>query len=302
MVAFRRYAFKTDAALCLIIDLMMGGDLSFHLARAEAQRLSEPAARYYMARVLLGLEVMHEAKIVYRDLKPENVLVDGDGRTRLSDLGLAVPLKPDMKGTAGTPGYLAPEMLQGKGYSEKVDWWSYGCMLYELVNGKGPFRTEEADKFGGETDLQKAVNRATCEMDVAWPEHFSADLKDLCGKILNRDPAARFGAAEIAAHPWFSALDWDVMRADPEPDDLGKEAAEHPPIVPGKKLNIEDASDIGEFPDLPDVTIVPEDFPEDEWLYVSEKYFQSEVVWLLQFRASQAKTAPPPSSGACAIL
>ncbi|KAH8085055.1 G-protein coupled receptor kinase [Aureococcus anophagefferens] len=121
-----KYAFKTEAALCLVIDLMMGGDLSFHLDKAEGRKMPENFVRYYSARVILGLEVMHEAKIVYRDLKPENVLVDGDGRT-LSDLGLAVPLAPGLKGTAGTPGYLAPEMLQHKPYDQSVDWWSLGA-------------------------------------------------------------------------------------------------------------------------------------------------------------------------------
>ncbi|KAH8051390.1 G-protein coupled receptor kinase [Aureococcus anophagefferens] len=265
-----KYAFKTEAALCLVIDLMMGGDLSFHLDKAEGRKMPENV-RYYSARVL-GLEVMHEAKIVYRDLKPENVLVDGDGRTRLSDLGLAVPLAPGLKGIAGTPGYLAPEMLQHKPYDQSVDWWSFGCMIYEMVNGVGPFRTEEANKFKGETNLQKAVNMATCEMDVEWPSHFSPEFTDLCKKILCRDPEKRVKIKDIMNHEWYKPLDWELMRADPDPEEIGEGKPEYPPIVPGKKLNIEDAGDIGEFEDLGDaVTLVPEDFPEKDWLYVSEK-------------------------------
>ncbi|KAK7247901.1 G-protein coupled receptor kinase [Aureococcus anophagefferens] len=300
-----KYAFKTEAALCLVIDLMMGGDLSFHLDKAEGRKMPENFVRYYSARVILGLEVMHEAKIVYRDLKPENVLVDGDGRTRLSDLGLAVPLAPGLKGTAGTPGYLAPEMLQHKPYDQSVDWWSFGCMIYEMVNGVGPFRTEEANKFGGETNLQKAVNKATCEMEIEWPSHFSPEFTDLCKKILCRDPEKRFKIKDIMNHEWYKPLDWELMRADPDPEEIGEGKPEYPPIVPGKKLNIEDAGDIGEFEDLGDaVTLVPEDFPEKEWLYVSEKYFQSEVVWLLQFREKDGGAPPPAaaSSGACQIL
>ncbi|KAH8059619.1 G-protein coupled receptor kinase [Aureococcus anophagefferens] len=244
-----KYAFKTEAALCLVIDLMMGGDLSFHLDKAEGRKMPENFVRYYSARVVLGLEVMHEAKIVYRDLKPENVLVDGDGRTRLSDLGLA-----------------------HKPYDQSVDWWSFGCMIYEMVNGVGPFRTEEANKFKGETNLQKAVNMATCEMDVEWPSHFSPEFTDLCKKILCRDPEKRIGEGK----------------------------PEYPPIVPGKKLNIEDAGDIGEFEDLGDaVTLVPEDFPEKDWL---SSEAQSEVVWLLQFRETDGGAPPPAAaSSACQI-
>lgn len=298
-----KYAYKTEVALCLIIDLMMGGDLSFHLEKCEAGKMQESFIRYYAGRVILGMDCLHKAKICYRDLKPENVLVDGDGRTRLSDLGLAVPLEENMKGTAGTPGYLAPEMILHQGYNEAVDWWSFGCMLYQMANGKGPFRTEEADKFKGITDLQKAVNAATCEMDVAWPANFTPEFTDLLKKILVRDPSKRFKIKDIMNHEWFKVMDWGIMRADPDPEEIGEGKPEYPPIVPGKKLNIEDADNIGEFEDLGDaIVLTPGDFPEEQWNFVSEKAFQAEVVWLLQFRAKHATDAPPPKSGACQIL
>ena len=99
-----KYAFQTPKKLCLIIDVMMGGDLKYHLRHAAGGRFSEDFARFYAARTLLGLEALHAAKVVYRDLKPENILVAADGRTRLSDMGLAVLEVPGLRGIAGTRG------------------------------------------------------------------------------------------------------------------------------------------------------------------------------------------------------
>ena len=113
----------------------------------------------------------------------ENILVDGDGRCRLSDLGLAA-LVPQ-KGVAGTPGYLAPEMLQGHKYGTEVDWWSFGCLLYELVSGTSPFRTQEARKLY-EGDAVASANKATLEMSVEYPSYFSDALKDLLEQLLQK--------------------------------------------------------------------------------------------------------------------
>ena len=168
-----RYAFLTNQDLFLILDLMQGGDLGFHLARKG--RLSVLEAKYYSARTLLGIADLHAFGIVYRDLKPENILMDADGTTKLSDLGLATKIKPKgLSDVCGTRGYWAPEMIRkdanGKRerYTESVDWFSFGCCVYEFLVGVSPFRTERARTWGGmdpKKDKDKAIDQALLEME-----------------------------------------------------------------------------------------------------------------------------------------
>jgi serine/threonine protein kinase len=120
------------------MDLMLGGDLKFHLINAG--RFTEKRARFYAAEVLLGLEHVHNASIIYRDMKLENVLLDHLGHCRISDLGLAVVTKTKIKGYAGTPGYTAPEMIKNKLYGPSADIFSFGVMLYRMLCGSKPFK------------------------------------------------------------------------------------------------------------------------------------------------------------------
>ncbi|KAJ8610540.1 hypothetical protein CTAYLR_009749 [Chrysophaeum taylorii] len=298
-----KYAFQTPTSLVLIIDLMMGGDLRYHHHRKE-KRFPEEWARYYGARTMLGLQALHDAGFIYRDLKPENILVADDGSTRLSDMGLAVRETPGLRGTAGTPGYCAPEMLLGKTYDRLVDWWSFGCFMYELCAHHSPFRTKDACGFNGIKEKHKAITAASCEMDIKWPASFSPDFLDLCQRLLTRDPNRRLGkqggAAELMRHPFFKSLDWDMMKAD---GFASANAPEAPPLVPGKTLNIEDMAKIGDFAELGDeVQLEPADFPQDEWSFISQRAFQSEVVWLLQWRAETAGQPSATKSKACVIF
>jgi beta-adrenergic-receptor kinase len=146
-------AFMTRKDLYLILDLMIGGDLGFHLSRKG--RFSIAEAKYYTARIVVGIAALHDLSIVYRDLKPENILMDENGRTKISDLGLACRVgSSGVSGTCGTRGYWAPEMLRrdAKGkrerYSVSVDWFSLGCVIYEFIYGICPFRTERAKRWG----------------------------------------------------------------------------------------------------------------------------------------------------------
>ena len=147
-----KYAFVSTTDVFLILDLMTGGDLSFHLA--QKKRFSKPEAQYYSARIMLGCQALHDKKYVYRDLKPENILMGDDGKVKITDLGLACKITPTLHGAAGTRGYWAPEMLRrdkkGKKmpYGHCVDWWSFGCMLAEFISGVCPFRSEAAFKYG----------------------------------------------------------------------------------------------------------------------------------------------------------
>ena len=119
------YAFQTDECLHLVLELQIGGELFFHLRREGA--FAEPRVRLYAAEILLALEAIHAAGYVYRDLKPENVLLDGEGHIRLSDFGLAkesvTALNSGATTFCGTPSYMAPEVLLGTGHGVAVDWW-----------------------------------------------------------------------------------------------------------------------------------------------------------------------------------
>jgi len=312
------YAYKSPTHLVLIMDLMMGGDLSFQLKsfKTEKQRnMPEAYAAYYLARTILGLEVLHAAGILYRDLKPENVLVHDDGRTKLSDMGLATSMRPGLRGMCGTLGYAAPEMFQKKDYGFAVDWWSLGCLAFCIVDDRSPFRTNQAATWGGLADTSECLRRATVEMEPEFPEGMSPDLRDLCAKLLDKDPSKRLGscggANEIKKHCFFKNLDWEKMAAE-EYD--SSQSAEAPPVVPGKSLNIQDQSKIGEFDKLKDATVVsPADFPEAEWVYISPTAFQAEVVWLLAFMSTAkgrakaednfaAELEANKKSAACTIL
>lgn len=286
-----KYAFQTDKALVLIIDLMMGGDLSFwlHFEKDKCAKehtsyhgFEDAKAKYYTARAILGLQCLHDSGIVYRDLKPENILLGEDGRSRLSDMGLAVKITPKLKGTSGTPGYFAPEMLRKECYGHLVDWFSLGCQTYELLTGKGPFRGSKADKWGGHSELVKNITQATLEMEVEEFEspNFTPESIDFCKQLLNKDPTKRIGQTtqELFDHPWFKDLNWGEMASDKTP----------PPFEPGKGLNMKDADEIGEFKSLgKEVVLEDSDYPPEAWNYVSPKFFQSEVVWYLSWKDTQ---------------
>lgn len=147
-----KYSFQSKTDVFLILDLMTGGDLSFHLSQKGCFPRTE--CHYYSARIMLGLQALHDRGYVYRDLKPENCLLGEDGRVKLTDLGLAVKVTPDLHGAAGTRGYWAPEMIdrhdsgKRKNYDPMVDWFSFGCCLAEFISGTSPFRSQKALTFG----------------------------------------------------------------------------------------------------------------------------------------------------------
>jgi len=230
------YAFHTPDKLCFILDLMNGGDLHYHLSQHGV--FNELEMKFYAAEVILGLEHMHRRFIVYRDLKPANILLDEHGHVRISDLGLACDFsKKKPHASVGTHGYMAPEVLsKGTAYDSSADWFSFGCMLYKLLKGHSPFRQHK-------TRDKHEIDRMTLTMNVELPETFSQQLRDLLEGLLQRDTDKRVGcrgsgAEELKDDPFFNGIDWNVVYQQKYP----------PPLIPPRgEVNAADAFDIGSF-------------------------------------------------------
>ena len=199
-----KFTFQSPEKLYFVLAFVNGGELFHHLQKE--QRFDVNRARFYTAELLCALECLHGFNVIYRDLKPENILLDYQGHIALCDFGLC---KLDMKDEdrtntfCGTPEYLAPELLMGKGYNKTVDWWTLGVLLYEMLTGLPPFYDENTNEM-----YRKILSEP---LHFPGPEIVPPAAKDLLTKLLNRKPEERLGAggsAEIKAHPFFHAIDW----------------------------------------------------------------------------------------------
>ncbi|XP_022338831.1 G protein-coupled receptor kinase 3-like isoform X1 [Crassostrea virginica] len=230
------YAFQTPEKLCFILDLMNGGDLHYHLSQHGV--FNEREVRFYASEVILGLEHMHNRFVVYRDLKPANILLDENGHVRISDLGLACDFsRKKPHASVGTHGYMAPEVLNKQmQYDSSADWFSFGCMLYKLLRGHSPFRQHR-------TKDKHEIDRMTMTMNVEIPESMSQEMKSLLEGLLQRNVEDRLGckgrgANEVKEHAFFRGIDWTQVF-------LQKYT---PPLIPPRgEVNAADAFDIGSF-------------------------------------------------------
>uniref|UniRef100_A0A3B5PSG6 G protein-coupled receptor kinase n=1 Tax=Xiphophorus maculatus TaxID=8083 RepID=A0A3B5PSG6_XIPMA len=236
------YAFQTKIELCLVMTIMNGGDLRYHIYNVDENNpgFDEPRACYYAAQIIQGMEHLHQKRIIYRDLKPENVLLDNEGNVRISDLGLAVELADDqlkIKGYAGTPGFMAPELLKGEEYDYSVDYFTLGVTLYEFLAAKGPFRSR------GEKVENKVVKKRILNDPVTYPEKFSESARSICEGLLCKEVDNRFGfkdgsCDELRAHPFFQDINWRKLNAGILP----------PPFVPDSKtVYAKDLDNVGAF-------------------------------------------------------
>jgi serine/threonine protein kinase len=168
------YSFQTPDKLYLVMDFINGGELFYHLQ--SERRFSPERSRFYAAEIVLGLEHLHKNGIIYRDLKPENLLLDASGHVKMTDFGLSKEglTNEDRTNTfCGTPEYLAPEVLDGKDYNKAVDWWSLGTLIYEMLTGLPPFYDE---------DVQKMYNlKMTAELTI--PDYVDDKAKDIMRKF-----------------------------------------------------------------------------------------------------------------------
>jgi len=200
------YSFQNDRKLFFALEYCPGGEL-FNLLQKK-KRFSEDQARFYSAQMILALEHLHEKDIIYRDLKPENVLIDKQGYVRITDFGLSrmhVKDHNEAKSICGTPEYLAPEIIMKLGYGKPVDWWTLGSIIYEMLVGIPPFYTSNRQ------ELFERIKFAAPK----YPPHLSKRAKDLLELLLKKDPAKRLGfngdAQVIKNHPWFEGVNWKAL-------------------------------------------------------------------------------------------
>lgn len=205
------YAFQDQEKLYLILEYAQGGELFHHLA---AERMfSEDVAAFYMAEMVLALDHLHRTVgVIYRDLKPENCLLDAEGHLLLTDFGLSkVSLDEDnpCRSFLGTVEYMAPEVVQGIEYGAAVDWWSLGALGFDLLTGAPPFMGNNNAK----------VQEKIVKQKLSLPYYLSADAKDLLTRLLRKEPKKRLGfnmpkdLQTIKNHRFFRKINWKQLEA-----------------------------------------------------------------------------------------
>ncbi|PWY89387.1 camp-dependent protein kinase type 2 [Aspergillus sclerotioniger CBS 115572] len=191
--------------LYMVMDFVEGGEL-FSLLR-KSQRFPNPVAKFYAAEVTLALEYLHQQQIIYRDLKPENLLLDRHGHLKITDFGFAKEV-PDITWTlCGTPDYLAPEVVSSKGYNKSVDWWSLGILIFEMLCGFTPFWDS-----GSPVKIYENILRGR----VKYPPYLHPDAVDLLSQLITSDLTKRLGnlhggSDDVKNHPWFAEVTWDRL-------------------------------------------------------------------------------------------
>ena len=199
------YSFQTQENLYMILDYCSIGDFSYQI---QVDLLEEDEAKFYIAELILAIEYLHQHNIIYRDLKPENLLIDSDGHIKLADFGLAkenVTNDTPNKTFCGSPQYLSPEMLTKEGTTKASDIYGIGVILYEMVTGNPPFFTQDQDLM-----YQNIV-----ENKLVFHEYFSEEFKDLLSKLLDKDPKKRIGInndkSDLKSHKFFEDINWEDL-------------------------------------------------------------------------------------------
>lgn len=183
---------------------------------AEFGPMEESDLRFYVACLIMALDKLHSLGVVYRDLKPENVLLHADGWPVLADLGLAgfaLPERP-LFSLCGTPEFMAPEVLQHRGYGYGVDWWSLGIMMVQCLTLTTPF--EDAHRRPQKTFENILSNRVTARREQTYGMRSSKHATALIDSLLERDAGRRLGGAgmlstDLKPHPFFWGLDWQAL-------------------------------------------------------------------------------------------
>ena len=200
-------AFQDYDNLYLVMDLLTGGDLRYHLCRIR--KFTEEETKFFISNLLLGLEYIHNNNIIHRDIKPENLVADDKGYIRITDFGVAKIYKEDNSSeTSGTPGYMAPEVLMGQHHTFAVDFFAIGIIGYEFMFGTRPYNGKNRKEI---KHLILKKQAKIDEDDTDW----SSESVDFINKCLKRKDTKRLGykdgIKELKNHKWFNGFDWDAL-------------------------------------------------------------------------------------------
>ncbi|KAH8829578.1 kinase-like domain-containing protein [Flagelloscypha sp. PMI_526] len=196
--------FQDSLNVYMLMSYVPGGELFTHLRRA--QRFTPDVTRFYLATIILALKYLHSFNIIYRDLKPENLLLDSRGYLRLTDFGFAKIVDDRTWTLCGTPEYLAPEIIQNDGHGQAADWWACGVLCYEMLVGYPPFYDE----------LPYGIYEKILAGQVHWPKSMDPLSRSIIKGFLTHDRTKRLGnmgggAQDVLDHPWFRGVDWGAL-------------------------------------------------------------------------------------------
>eukprot|EP00298_Acanthocystis_sp_HF-20_P001556 c11969_g1_i1.p1 GENE.c11969_g1_i1~~c11969_g1_i1.p1 ORF type:complete len:481 (+),score=177.81 c11969_g1_i1:19-1461(+) len=251
------HAFQTEGEVYFVLNFIRGGDLFYRLKKEGF--FSEDRARLYSAEIFVALKYLHEKNIIYRDLAPENILLDDDGHIVLTDFGLSKQQVGKASGAhsfCGTPEYLAPEVLQKKPYGQLADWWSFGALIYEMLTGLPPFYSKN----------RNVMNQKILKGELDFPTTVSNTTKDFLSSLLKRNPNERLGAGllgleEISKHPFYESLNWTKVQ--------NKE------YVPVYKPDIADKFDTSHFdPEFTSSSYTPGEVSQSELESIATEKFE----------------------------
>ena len=228
--------FQDSVFLYMLLEYACGGEL-FSRLRKEG-RFANDVALFYICEIVLAFEYLHSLSIAYRDLKPENLLIDKSGHVKIADFGFAKQLSDKTYTLCGTPEYLAPEIIQNRGHHFAVDWWALGILIYEMIAGFPPFYDETPVR------IYEKILSGRIEFSVVFDRY----SKNIIKKLLRENPSKRYGCGvkgveAVKRHRWFRGVDWARV--------LRKEIPS--PWVPEVR-SVDDTHFFDEYPDS-------EDFP-----------------------------------------
>ena len=190
--------------LYLAFEFLPGGDL-FTLLKSE-NKFSSNKSQFYIGQIIFAIEYLHSQNIIYRNLKPENILINKNGYIKITDFSLAKKLEDRTYTICGTPGYMAPEIILNKGYGMGVDWWAVGILLYEMICGIDPFWDESPMK----------IYENILEGKIKFSSDFDDKSKKLIKHLLEKDISKRYGnlkngVEDIKNHEFFQNFNWDKL-------------------------------------------------------------------------------------------
>merc|ERR1711997_477737 len=196
--------FKDRKYLYMLMESCLGGELWTILR--DRGNFDDSTTRFYTSCVVEAFDYMHSRGIIYRDLKPENLVLDDKGYLKVTDFGFAKEVEDRTFTLCGTPDYLAPEIVTGQGHGKGVDWWTLGILIYEMLASFPPFFDDEP----------MMTYRKIIQGKFKFPRYLSAQAKDLISKFIKLKSTKRYGvikggATLIRQHSWFKGFNWDNL-------------------------------------------------------------------------------------------